>query len=83
MTQAPSRPAGPDTPRRRLRRRRLAVARAALAVGLALAGVGALLAAPHGLAAIRLAGVALGWWATLAGFGALIVALVLRPRARR
>jgi len=73
--------AGPATPRDRLRRRRLAAVRAASPVALSLLAVGGLLLAPHEPAAVRLGGVALGWWATLAGFGGLLLALALRPRA--
>jgi len=79
----PRRRAGDATPRGRLRRRRLAAFVAALPVALALVGVGVLLGAPHEAGTIRLGGVALGWWATLAGFGALLLALALRPRAAR
>jgi hypothetical protein len=44
-----------------------------------LTGVGALLAAPRDLAAVRLLGVALGWWAAI---GALLVVLASLVRDR-
>jgi len=49
-------------------------------VALSLLTVVALIGAPHDVATIRLAGVALAWWATAAGFAGLVVALALRPR---
>jgi len=51
----------------------------ALVLG-ALGGAGALLAAPHDLAAVRLAGVALAWWAAVAASGLLLLSLTLAPR---
>jgi hypothetical protein len=75
------RPAGGDPARARLRRRRLAMGRATLLVAIVLLGVGGLLGAPHDAAGIRLGGVALAWWVSLAGFGALLLALALQPRA--
>jgi protein-S-isoprenylcysteine O-methyltransferase Ste14 len=76
------RPAGGDAARARLRRRRLAMGRATLLVAVVLLGVGGLLSAPHDAAGIRVAGVALAWWATLTGFGVFLLALALQPRAR-
>jgi hypothetical protein len=66
--------------RAQLRRRRLAAFQAALAAVLPLLAIGGLLAAPPELPAMRLAGVALAWWAAALGFLALLVALALQPR---
>jgi hypothetical protein len=46
----------------------------------ALGGAGALLGAPHDVAAVRLAGVALAWWAAVAASGLLLLSLTLAPR---
>jgi hypothetical protein len=54
---------------------------ATLGLVASLSGVGGLLAAPHELASVRLAGVSLAWWATLAAYGAGLVVLTFRPRA--
>lgn len=48
---------------------------------LPLAAVGWLFVASHDLAAVRVAGVSLGWWAMGAAYGLMLVALALRPRA--
>jgi hypothetical protein len=77
----PARRADRPSPRDRFRRRRLAALRAGLTVTLPLAAVGALLAAPHDLAVVRLAGVGLGWWAAGLAGGAALVALALGPGA--
>jgi len=69
--------------RERARRQRLRLFRATAVVVLPLAAVGWLLAAPHDLAAARLGGVSLSWWAAgLAGLLALL-ALSLGPRTPR
>jgi hypothetical protein len=83
VAPGPARGADRPTLRGALRRRRLAVLRAGLTVTLPLAAVGALLVAPHDLAAIRLAGVGLGWWAAAAAGGAALVALALGLAAER
>ena len=70
-------------PRDRLRRHRRQALQAALLVVLPLVAVGWLLATPGELAAVRVAGVALGWWAAGAGWSLTLLALALRPRARR
>lgn len=49
---------------------------------LPLLAFGWLLVAPHELAAVRLAGVALAWWGALVGFLCLLAALALGPGAR-
>jgi hypothetical protein len=69
--------------RDRARRQRLRLFRATALVILPLGGVGWLLAAPHDLAAARVGGVSLSWWA--AGFAGLLalLALSLGPRPPR
>jgi hypothetical protein len=71
------------SPRDRLRRHRRQAFQATLLVVLPLAAVGWLLAAPGELAAVRLAGVALGWWAAGAAWALALLALALHPRGRR
>ena len=66
-------PAGREGGERLRRRSRRALAGSAGTV-VVLAGVGALLAAPGDLGAVRLLGVALGWWAVI---GALLVVLAI------
>lgn len=51
----------------------------ALVLG-ALGAGGAFLAAPHDVAAVRLGGVALAWWAAVAVSGLLLLSLTLAPR---
>jgi hypothetical protein len=65
---------------RAFRRQRWRAVRASAAVLGVLSAAGALYAAPHGLATIRLGGLALAWWATLAAGVLLLLALTLAPR---
>lgn len=71
--------------RERFRRRRARAFTASALVLLALAAVGCLLVAPGHLASVRLYGVSLGWWATLAAYalGLIVLGLWLAGRAER
>jgi hypothetical protein len=70
-------------PRDPTRRPRREAVRAGALVLLPLAAVGWLLAAPGEPAAVRLAGVGLAWWAAASAWSLALLALALRPRARR
>ena len=65
------------SPRQEFMRRRLRVTLASIIVGLALGGLGVLLASPEDLGAVRWGGVGLAWWGAMGALGLQALALVI------